>query len=399
MAAAPLRLMLIAGEPSGDVLGAELLQALAQRAGRPIEAFGVGGAEMARAGHESLFDMAELSVMGIAEVLPRLPVLQMRIAECVALAQRARPDALITIDSPDFSFRVARQLRKYAPEIPIVHYVAPQIWAWRRGRARKIARYVDLVLALLPFEPPLFTGAGLACCFVGHPVVMRVPAPDAGAAFRARHAIPADAPLLGVLPGSRGGEVSRLLAPFGAALRLLSRDAPDLHLFCATLPQVAAQVRAAASSWPGRVIISEDASEKLAGFAACDAALAASGTVSLELAACATPHLVAYKVSPLTAMIARRVLQIPHVNLVNLILNESLIPELLQQECTPENLARELRLLLGPPRPSPAAQTQLAGMRLALQKLGAGQAPPSHLAAKNILALLASRSSFAARGK
>lgn len=391
MAAEPLRLMLIAGEPSGDVLGAELLQALAQRAGRPIEAYGVGGAEMARAGHESLFDMAELSVMGIAEVLPRLPVLQMRIAECVALGLRTRPDALITIDSPDFSFRVARQLRKYAPEIPIVHYVAPQIWAWRRGRARKIARHVDLVLALLPFEPPLFTGAGLACSFVGHPVVTRVPEADAGAAFRARHAIPADAPLLGVLPGSRGGEVSRLLAPFGDALRLLSRDAPDLHLFCATLPQVAAQVRAAAAGWPGRVIISEDASEKLAGFAACDAALAASGTVSLELAACATPHLVAYKVSPLTAMIARRMLQIPHVNLINLILNESLIPELLQQDCTPENLARELRLLMLPPRPSSAARMQQAGMRRALTQLGLGQTPPSARAAKEVLALLARR--------
>ncbi len=387
----PLRLMLIAGEPSGDALGAELLHALAQISGRPVEAFGVGGAAMALAGHQSLFDMTDLSVMGVAEVLPRLPQLQLRIAQTVGQALQARPDMLITIDSPDFCFRVARQVRKYAPEIPIVHYVAPQIWAWRRGRARKIARYVDLVLALLPFEPPLFSAAGLPSRFTGHPVVARAPSAQAGAEFRARHAIPVDTPLLGVLPGSRNGEVSRLLEPFGDAIHRLYRDMPELQIFCATLPHVAAQVRAAASRWPGRVILTEDNTEKLAGFAACDAALAASGTVSLELAVCTTPHVVAYKVSPLTAMIARRVLQISHVNLVNLILNESLIPELLQQDCTAENLAHELGLLLQSPRPSPAAQLQRAGMHRALQQLGAGQAPPSHRAADAVLALLAGR--------
>ncbi len=386
----PLRLMLIAGEPSGDTLGAGLLRALAQASGRRIEAFGVGGAAMAAAGHQSLFDMTELSVMGLADVLPRLPQLQLRIAQTVGQALQVRPDMLITIDSPDFCFRVARQVRKFAPEIPIVHYVAPQIWAWRRGRARKIARYVDMVLALLPFEPPLFIEAGLPCSFTGHPVVARAPSAHAGAEFRARHAIPADAPLLGVLPGSRGGEVSRLLAPFSDAIRRLSMDMPEMQIFCATLPHVAKQVRDAALQWPGRVIISEDNDEKFAGFAACDAALAASGTVSLELAACATPHVVAYRVSPLTAMIARRVLQISHVNLVNLILNESLIPELLQQDCTAENLARELGLLLQTPRPSPAAVKQRTGMRRALQELGAGQLPPSLNAAEAVLALLAS---------
>jgi len=330
--------------------------------------------------------MTDLSVMGVAEVLPRLPQLQLRIAQTVGLALQARPDMLITIDSPDFCFRVARQVRKYAPQIPIVHYVAPQIWAWRRGRARKIARYVDLVLALLPFEPPLFIAQGLPCSFVGHPVAGRIPAADAGAKFRMRHAIPPEVPLLCVLPGSRGGEVSRLLQPFGDTIRYLSRDLPDLHIFCATLPHVADLVRAAAANWPGRVIVTEDNAEKLAGFAACNAALAASGTVSLELAVCATPHVVAYKVSPLTAMIARRVLKISHVNLVNLILNESLIPELLQQDCTPESLARELGPLLDATK---AAERQRAGMRKALQELGAGQTPPSQRAAQAVLALLA----------
>lgn len=386
MTAPPLRLMLIAGEPSGDALGAELLNALAQISGRRIDAFGVGGAEMAAAGHQSLFDMSDLSVMGVVEVFPRLPQLQLRIAQTVGQALQARPDLLITIDSPDFCFRVARQVRKYAPQIPIMHYVAPQIWAWRRGRARKIARHVDLVLALLPFEPPLFNAAGLPCRFVGHPVVARMASTAAGAAFRARHAISAEAPLLGILPGSRGSEVSRLLQPFGDAIHRLSRERPQLQIFCATLPHVSEQVRQAASRWPGRVIVTEDASEKLAGFAACDAAMAASGTVSLELAACATPHVVAYKVSPLTAMIARRVLQISHVNLVNLILNESLIPELLQQDCTAENLARETSLLL---EPSKAAERQRTGMQKVLLELGAGKTPPSQRAAEAALTLLA----------
>ncbi len=387
----PLRLMLVAGEPSGDALGAELLRALAEKSGRDIEVFGVGGPAMAAAGLQSHFDMTELSVMGIGEILPKLPQLQLRMAQTAGLALARRPDILITIDSPDFCFRVAKMVRQRAPEIPIVHYVAPQIWAWRGGRARKIARYVDLVLALLPFEPAYFAEARLACRFTGHPVITRVPPAQAGAAFRIRHNIPEGAPLLAVLPGSRSAEVSRLLPPFGGTLRLLSRGLPELHVFCATLPHVAARVRAAALQWPGKVIVSEDEAEKFAGFAAADAALAASGTVSLELAICATPHVIAYRVNPLTAMVARRVLQIPHVNLVNLILNETVIPELLQEDCTPQNLARALDPLLQSPRPSQAAMAQRAGMQRALQELGLGQAPPGLRAAEAILSLLESR--------
>lgn len=389
--AAPLRVMLIAGEASGDALGAGLLQALREISPRPIEAFGVGGPLMAAAGHVSRFDMTELSVMGLAEVFPRLPQLQARIAETAGLALRLQPDVLITIDSPDFCFRVARRVREYAPRIPIVHYVAPQIWAWRRGRARKIARYVDLLLAVLPFEPPLFEDAGPPCRFVGHPVTGKAPPAQSGAMFRTRHAVPADAPLLAVLPGSRMGEVSRLSRPFGDALSLLAPEFPDLHIFCATLPHVSRHVKAAVSTWPGRLIMAEDSGEKFAGFAAADAAMAASGTVSLELAACGTPHVVAYRVNALTALIARRVLRVAHVNLLNLTLDERLIPELLQEDCTAENLSREVAALLRPPRPSPAAQVQHAGMRRALKELGEGGASPSHRAAHAVLELLAGR--------
>ena len=386
---APLRVMLVAGEPSGDLLGAGLIEALRRLSSRPVDVIGVGGPQMQAGGLQSLFPMQELSVMGIAEVIPRLPTLQKRIAETAGLAIGVRPDVLITIDSPDFSFRVARLVRKCAPAIPIVHYVAPQVWAWRQGRARKMSRYMDLLLALLPFEPPFFGQSGVACRFVGHPVVERGAGPREGEKFRARHSIPAEAPLVAVLPGSRHSEISRLLTPFSGTLNLLAEDFPELHVFCATVPHTVGPVLSAAKTWPGRVVISQDAREKFAGFAASNAALAASGTVSLELAACGTPHVLAYKVSPFSAMIARRMLKISHVGLVNLILGETLIPEMLQENCQPENLAREMRALLLPG--SALAQRQKAAMQRSLSLLGKGQESPSLRAARAVAELLAVR--------
>ncbi len=390
-----LRLMLVAGEPSGDALGGALLRELRALVPAIIEATGVGGPAMAEHGHVSLFPMPELSVMGIAEVLPRLPNLQLRISHTVALALRTRPDLLITIDSPDFCFRVARQVRRYDPSIPILHFVAPQVWAWRRGRARKIARYIDHLLALLPFEPPIFEAAGLPCSFVGHPAIEHGPSIKAALEFRQRHGIAQNAPLLTVLPGSRHSEVSRLLAPFGATLALLARAVPDMHLFIATVPSVAREVVAAVEGWPGktqgRIVVTQDTQEKIAGFAASDAAIAASGTVSLELAAANVPHLIAYRVNPLTALIARRVLNISHVNLINLILDETLIPELLQEACTPANIAGVALQLLRMPRPSPASEMQRAGMHRALVALGQGGERPSLRAARAVLAFLETR--------
>lgn len=383
MSAQPgLRLMLVAGEPSGDELGAGLLRELRALSPANIEAFGVGGAAMARLGHKSLFPMAELSVMGLAEVLPRLLNLRKRIAQTAAMALRERPDALITIDSPDFNFRVAARVRRQNPGIPILHYVAPQVWAWRRGRARKMALFIDHLLALLPFEPPIFDEAGLACTFVGHPAIERGAGPQAGAEFRRRHNIPAEAPLLAVLPGSRHSETSRLLPVFGQAIAMLVSALPDLHLFCASVPGVASEVTAAAAGWQANVILTRDAAEKVAGFAACDAAIAASGTVSLELAVTQTPHVIAYRVNPLTALIARRVLKISQVNLINLVVNETVIPELLQEACTAAKLTGAVLPLLQAPRPSPAAQAQRDGMRRALGELGQAFEPPSRRAAR-----------------
>ncbi len=386
--AGPLRVMMVAGEPSGDALGGSLLCELHGLVHGSIEAFGVGGPWMAQYGLESIFPMHELSVMGIAEVLPRIPNLRRRIAETIALAVLMQPDVLITIDSPDFCFRVARQVRRQAPGIKIIHYVAPQVWAWRRGRARKIARYIDHLLALLPFEPPIFIDAGLPCTFVGHPVIERAAVSQAAEKFREHHFIPPQAPLLAVLPGSRLSETSRLLPVFGEALKLLVRAVPDLHAFTATVPGVANSVIAAAADWPVRPIVTKDAGEKAAGFAACDAALAASGTVSLELAINAIPHVIAYKVNPLTAMIARQFLKISNVNLINLVLGETLIPELLQEACTPANVAGAVLSLLRAPRPSPTAELQRIGMKRALNTLGMGGEKPSLRAARAVLTVL-----------
>lgn len=386
---APLRVMIIAGEPSGDLLGAEFLAALRTRCSRPVAAFGVGGGALVQAGLATLFPMSELSVMGVSEVVPRLPLIQMRIAQTVGAALQRRPDLVLTIDSPDFCFRVAGGLRAANPDIPIIHYVAPHVWAWRQGRARKIARYVDLLLTLLPFEPDIFTEAGLPARFVGHPVVERGTDPAAGAGFRDRHNIAKDIPLLAVLPGSRQSEVDRLLPVFGQAIALLRTQFPQLHLFCATVDSVAATVTEYAADWGCPVIFASDADEKLAGFAACDAAIAASGTVSLELAVAGTPHIVGYRLNPVTAFLAKRLLQVPYVNLVNLILGAGIIPELLADACTPRAIAAAIAPLLSDD--SPARAEQKDAMDAALCALGKGQMPPSERAADAVCAFLNER--------
>ncbi|HBA42105.1 MAG TPA: lipid-A-disaccharide synthase [Alphaproteobacteria bacterium] len=386
---APLRVMIIAGEPSGDLLGAELLAALRMRCARKVEAFGIGGGALIQAGLTSLFPMSDLSVMGVSEVVPRLPLIQMRIAQTVGAALERHPDLVLTIDSPDFCFRVARRLRAANPDMPIVHYVAPHVWAWRQGRAQKIARYVDLLLTLLPFEPDIFIKAGLPARFVGHPVVTRVADQCHSKDFRARHNIGDDVPLLAVLPGSRQSEVDRLLPVFGQAIALLHAQFPQLHLFCATVDSVAETVTETAADWGCPVIFAADADEKFAGFAACDAAIAASGTVSLELAVAGTPHIVGYRLNPVTAFLAKRLLRVPYVNLVNLILGESEIPELLAGECTPQAIAAAIAPLLSDH--SPARRKQMEAMSAALHALGQGQMPPSQRAADAVCAFLNER--------
>ncbi|MDE3029557.1 MAG: lipid-A-disaccharide synthase, partial [Paracoccaceae bacterium] len=289
-----MKLFLIAGEPSGDRLGAALMAGL--KTLQPgIEFIGVGGALMEAEGLTSLFPMEELSVMGLAEVIPKYRALKSRIAQTAAEVARQHPDALITIDSPDFCLRVAKIVRAANPAQRTIHYVAPSVWAWRPGRAKKMAPLIDHVLALLPFEPPYMQAAGMTCDFTGHPVTAEpLASADQAAAFRAANGIAPDAPLILALPGSRRGEVSRLGPIFGAALAQVVAEQPTARIVVPTVRGVATLVRDMVTTWPGKPLVVETPEEKRAAFAAANVALAASGTVSLELAANHLPMVIAY---------------------------------------------------------------------------------------------------------
>ena len=379
-------LFLIAGEPSGDLLGARLMAALKRRTGGRVRFAGIGGDLMAAEGLRSLFPMAELALMGIVEVLPHLPRLLRRIGETVAAIRRMRPDAVLTIDAPAFNFRVAARLR--GSGIPVAHYVAPSVWAWRPGRARKVARFLDHMLALLPFEPPHFEAHGLACTYVGHPILETLDGEADGAAFRRRHGLPPDGPLLCVLPGSRRGEVSRLLPVFGETLGRLAHRLPELRAVVPTVPAVADRVRAAAAKWPLPAVVITDRDEKPDAFAAADAALAASGTVVLELAAAGVPTVAAYRANAVTAALLRRMLTVRYVTLVNLVLDRPVVPEFLQERCRAEILVPAVEQLLVSP---PAREAQRQGFREALDKLAVPERP-SERAADVVLELATRRS-------
>lgn len=378
----PLSIFLVAGEPSGDVLGGRLIRALRELTGGKLSVKGVGGDSMREEGLESLFPMEELSVMGIAEILPHLPQLLRRIRETSVAVDRARPDALITIDSPDFSRRVARRVTNRS--IPRIHYVAPTVWAWRPWRAKGFARDFTDLLALLPFEPPWFEAAGLPCRFVGHPVVEAGADEGQGAAFRSRHGIAPDTPLICALPGSRRGEIGRLGPDFGAALALLAPRHPGLRTVVPTIEAMAPAVRQLTGDWPGRPIVVVGAAERYDAMAASNAALAASGTVALELALAQVPTVVAYRMSPATYFLVRRILTVDYANLINIIENRELVPELMQQDCRPERLAETLERLMGP-----AGAAQIEAVRPALRQLGLGGEPPSRRAAEAVLDIVA----------
>ena len=379
-----MKVFLIAGEASGDKLGAALMRGLKQLTTSVFS--GVGGPLMQAEGMESLFPMDELSIMGLAEVLPKYLHLKRRIAQTAQAVLAAKPDVLITIDSPDFCLRVAK-LVKERSSIRTVHYVAPSVWAWRPGRAAKMARVIDHVLALLPFEPPYMQAAGMECDFVGHPVVAEPLATEAQAQdFRTRHGIGA-APLLLALPGSRRGEVTRLAPRFGAALTQLMQNQPDLRIVVPTTPNVTALVRDLTANWPGAPLILDPHqmssttyhAEKRAAFRAADLALAASGTVSLELAANATPMVIAYDMNPLSRFLIGRMLRIDTVTLVNLVSDTRAVPECLGQNCTASNIASALQEVMRAP------DTQRAAMRLTMERLGEGGLPPGLRAAQAVL--------------
>jgi lipid-A-disaccharide synthase len=375
---APL-IFLAAGEPSGDALGARLMAALDRLSDGRVRFAGVGGPRMAAEGLESLFPMADLAVMGAAEVLPRAPLLMRRIRETVDAIGRLTPAAVVTIDSPGFAFRVQRRLPR--GKARRIHFVAPSVWAWRPGRARTIAEFLDRVLCLLPFEPPYFEREGLAASFVGHPVVEEGADKGDGAAFRARHAL-GGAPVLAVLPGSRRSETSRLLPIFGRTVAALSATRPDLRVVVPTVSTVVAPVRAAVSSWSGRPIVLEGTAEKFDAFAAARAALAASGTVSLELALAGLPMAIAYKINPVTYAWVKPLIKLKHVTLANILLEREAVPEFLQARCRSDLLADAVARLLDD---ETVRQAQLRDLREAVRRLGAEGEAPSVRAARAVL--------------
>ena len=378
----PLTFMLVCGEPSGDQLGAQLMAGLKAVAGENVKMTGVGGPAMEAQGLHSLFPLDATAVMGLREVVPRIPAILARVRQAADFALQTRPDAVVLIDSPDFTHRIAQRIKRIDPSIRTVNYVAPQVWASRAYRARKMARYFDLVLALLPFEAPFFEAHGLHSVFVGHPVIERAARMKGGDALRKRLGIAPDAPLLVVLPGSRSSEIRFIFPQFRDAVRLIGSRVPGLQTIIATVPHVAARVRELSRDWPAPLHIVESEDDKFAAFDAADVALAASGTVTTELALANTPMVVGYKLGWLTYVLARPFINVPYVTLVNLLLEREAVPELLQRRCTPERLADAVTTLLRDPA---ARERQDADLKEAVNRLGLGGEAPSLRAARALL--------------
>lgn len=373
-----LKLFIIAGEPSGDNLGAALMGGL--KALSPDVSFvGVGGSKMHAEGLDSLFPMTELSIMGVFEILPKIIHLKKRIRETAQAVLASGAQALITIDSPGFCLRVARIVKQKRPDFRTIHYVAPSVWAWRRGRARKMAGVIDHVLALLPFEPAYMTKEGMTCDFVGHPVAF-----EAGVSKEQAIAqFPGSGPFILALPGSRRGEVARLSGVLGKALELIKKQHPNTKVLLPTLPHVAALVKKLTDDWPVAPIIIEDTALKRAAFARADLALTASGSVSLELAANGCPMVVFYKVNAITAFIIRRLLYINSVTLVNIVSDTVVVPEFLQENCRPELIANAALDIL-----QNGALEQRSAMDMTMKSLGGGGESPAIRAARSVLGAL-----------
>ncbi|MCW5685414.1 MAG: lipid-A-disaccharide synthase [Pseudolabrys sp.] len=379
----PLHVFLVAGEESGDRLGGALMRALREATGGAVRFSGVGGRDMTEAGLRSLFPLGDLAIVGITSIPRRLPQLLRRIRETADAAIAAQPDVLVIIDSPEFTHRVARRVRAKAPEMLIVDYVCPSVWAWRPWRARAMRRYVDHVLALLPFEPKALRElGGPPASFVGHPIADRVAEirPDATEATR-REAPP---PVLLVMPGSRSGELNFMLPVFGETVTRLQRSIPDIDVAVLAVPHLARRVRAAVATWPVPVRVLVEPGERNEAMRTARAALVKSGTGTLELAVAGVPMVAAYKVGRVEEMVARLLIRTSSFILANLVLGERAVPELLQGDCTSDKLAAALLPLL---RETPDRQAQLAAFARLDTIMQIGTLSPSRSAAARVLAL------------
>jgi lipid-A-disaccharide synthase len=378
------KIFLIATEESGDRLGAQLMKVLRQRLGGAVQFEGVGGQSMAREGLASLFPIEELSIMGLAAVVKQLPMILRRIRQTADAVTRAAPDILVIIDSPDFTHRVARRVRARDPSIPIVDYVSPSVWAWRSGRARAMRVYVDHVLALLPFEPEAYRMLrGPPCSYVGHPLTEQIGLLRPGFEEQQRRNQPP--PVLLVLPGSRRSEIRHHLAVFGEALGVLQAERAPFELILPTMPHLQDAVSEGVKSWPvqPRIVVGEN--EKRAAFRIAHAALVKSGTATLELALAGVPMVAAYQAGAVETWIMRSMIQLNSVILANLVIGENVVPEFIQQDCTPEKLVPALRDIL---IDSPSRRRQLEAFARIDAIMSTGDQPPSARAADIVLATL-----------
>lgn len=379
-----LTVYLVAGEPSGDLLASRLMRALKKKTGGAVRFYGVGGETMAQEGLTSLFDSSELAVMGLMEVIPSIPRILKRISQTVQDIVDKKPDVVVTVDSWSFSARVNKALKARKTGIPQFHYVAPQVWAWKKKRAKTCGRYIDELFALLPYEPPYFEPHGLKTDFVGHPVVEGGASKGDGAAFRKEYGIAADAPLLCVLPGSRRSETKYLLPVFQETVSRLKQKYPALRVVVPTVVTVAEKVKKAVASWNVPVTVVTGEKARYNAFAAANAALAASGTVALELAMARVPYCIAYKMNPISSFLAPLVVKGKYVNLVNILADKLIVKEFLLKNCRADWLASEVDLLLSD---ETYRQTQISQASQVLNLLGAGQAEtPSDKVADILLA-------------
>lgn len=391
MSGKALRLFLVAGEHSGDILGGKLIGALKELSGVSIVFGGVGGEAMEAQGMRSLFPLSDVAVMGPFAILKRLPSIVRRVYQTVDAASLFRPDAVVIIDSPEFTHPIAKRIRRRHPEIPIIDYVSPSVWAWRPGRARKMKPYVDLVLGLLPFEPDAHTRlGGPRCVYVGHPLIEdRQWIRDRnGVELAQRLGIDGTRPVLVVLPGSRRSEAEKLMGPFGEALRSLVNMGRTFDVVMPTVAWVRPLVEERLKEWPVQPHLIEGREDMFSAFRLGRAALAASGTVTLELAAAELPMVVAYRVDPVMAVVIRRLATAHSAVLANLILGENVFPEYMQEDCTGENLALALAELLDD---GPARDQQTAGLARIAQLMDVEGGRPSIAAAREVLNLIEHR--------
>lgn len=378
------KIFLIATEESGDRLGSALMKVLRQRLGDGVQFEGVGGRTMAREGLETLFPIEELSIVGFAAVMQQLPNILRLIRETADAVTESAPDALVIIDSPDFTHRVARRVRAKNPAIPVVDYVSPSVWAWRPGRARAMLGYVDHVLGLLPFEPEEYRKLkGPRCSYVGHPLIEQLPSLRPNHDEQKRR--DSEPPVLLVLPGSRRSEIRHHLGLFGAALGRLQAEGRAFELMLPTMTHLEATVREGVATWPVKPQIVVGETERRAAFRIARAALAKSGTVTLELALSGIPMVTAYRVGAMEAFILRRAIQVSSVILANLVIGKDVIPEFLQEDCTPEKLAAALSEVL---TDTPMRKRQVEAFAQLDTIMSTGNKSPSVLAADIVLATM-----------